>query len=115
MEIVQSYIYSEYSLLSSTNRIEALVAKAKNLGYQALALTDHHVMYGAIPFYQACLKHEIKPIFGLELTIQLEDDDHHHFAMIRLYAKNEQGYSNLMKLATIIGHKDEKHPFLTQG
>lgn len=115
MEMVLSYVYSEYSLLSSTNRIEALVAKAKRLGYQALALTDHHVMYGAVPFYQACLKHDIKPIFGLELTIQLDDYDQHSSALVRMYAKNEQGYSHLMKLATLIGHHDQKHPSLTRA
>lgn len=114
MMIVQSHVYSEYSLLSSTNRIEALVEKASRLGYQALALCDHHVMYGAVPFYQACLKYGIKPILGLELTIQRDEDEPHTLALIRLYAKNEQGYAHLMQLATLIGHKEEKHPALSR-
>lgn len=104
--IVPSHVYSEYSLLSSTNRIESLVLRAKELGYHALALTDHHVMYGAVPFYEACLKHEIKPIIGLEVTIQEEETE--ALALLRLYAKNEQGYAHLMKIATILGHKKEK-------
>ncbi|NEU29885.1 DNA polymerase III subunit alpha [bacterium LRH843] len=109
--IVQTYVYSEYSLLSSINRIEALVKKAKEFGYQALALSDHHVMYGAVPFYKACLKHKIKPIFGLELTI---GHDESSIALVRLYAKNEQGYAHLLKLATLIGHKNEKQSYLTR-
>ncbi|WP_332689809.1 DNA polymerase III subunit alpha [Halalkalibacter lacteus] len=112
MEIVHSHVYSEYSLLSSTNRIEALVKKAKEFGFQALALCDHHVMYGAVPFYQACIKYEIKPIFGLQVTIQISEND---FSLIRVYAKNEIGYVNLLKLATKIGHKPGKQAFLTKG
>jgi DNA polymerase-3 subunit alpha len=111
MEIVHSHVYSEYSLLSSTNRIEALVKRAKELGYQALALCDHHVMYGAVPFYQACIKHKIKPIFGLQMTVQKRENE---FALIRVYAKNETGYRNLLKLATKIGHKAAKQVFLTK-
>ncbi|KHF41057.1 DNA polymerase III subunit alpha [Halalkalibacter okhensis] len=111
MEIVQTHVYSEYSLLSSTNRIEELVKKAKELGYQTLALCDHHVMYGAVPFYQACLQYQIKPIFGLELTIEYKEGELGH---IRVYAKNESGYANLLKLATKIGHQQSKYPSLTK-
>ncbi|MET3506003.1 DNA polymerase III subunit alpha [Halalkalibacter oceani] len=111
--VVQSYVYSEYSLLSATNRLPAFVKKAKELGYQALALSDRHVMYGAVPFYQACVANQIKPIFGLELTIQYEAEQQAS-ATLRLYAKNNQGYANLLQLATILGHKEEKEPFLTR-
>ncbi|MFC0473269.1 DNA polymerase III subunit alpha [Halalkalibacter kiskunsagensis] len=109
MEIVHSHVYSEYSLLSSTNRIEALVKKAHEDGFQALALCDHHVMYGAVPFYQACMKYNVKPIIGLQLTIQKNENE---LALIRCYAKNKKGYVNLLKLATIIGHKAGKRAFL---
>ena len=44
-------VYSEYSLMQSTNRMNELVKRAKQLGYEAIALTDHHHMYGVIPFY----------------------------------------------------------------
>jgi DNA polymerase-3 subunit alpha len=110
MEIVQTHVYSEYSLLSSTNRIEELVKKASELGYDTLALCDHHVMYGAVPFYQACLQYKIKPIFGLELTIEYKEGS---FGFIRVYAKNETGYANLLKLATKVGHQQSKVPSLT--
>ncbi|MBP3949751.1 DNA polymerase III subunit alpha [Bacillus suaedae] len=103
-------VVSEFSLLSSTNRIEKLVEKAKDLGYQALALSDYHVMYGAVPFYRACLKFGIEPIFGLRLTIQINNMN----KMLRVYAKNKQGYANLMKLSTLICHKEEKARFLTK-
>ncbi|MFC0557919.1 DNA polymerase III subunit alpha [Halalkalibacter alkalisediminis] len=115
MEIVLSHVYSEYSLLSSTNRIEPLVKRAKELGYKALALSDRHVMYGAVPFYEACLKHQIKPIFGLELTIEQDSKGHSsESALIRVYAKNQNGYTNLLKLSTIIGHKPDKKSYLTR-
>ncbi|MDT8859410.1 DNA polymerase III subunit alpha [Alkalihalobacillus sp. MEB130] len=111
MEIVQTHIYSEYSLLSSTNRIEELVKKAKELGYHALALCDHHVMYGAVPFYQACIKYNIKPIFGLEITIESQKGE---YSLLRVYAKNHSGYTNLLKLATKMGHKQDKFSSLTK-
>ncbi|GAE28106.1 DNA polymerase III alpha subunit [Halalkalibacter wakoensis JCM 9140] len=106
MEIVQTHVYSEYSLLSSTNRIEELVKKAKEIGYEALAICDHHVMYGIVPFYEACLKYDMKPIVGLEATI----NDQGEKSLLRLYAKNEKGYMNLLKIATKIGHNQEKVP-----
>ncbi|WP_227936614.1 DNA polymerase III subunit alpha [Alkalihalobacillus deserti] len=115
MEIVLSHIYSEYSLLSSTNRIKPLVKRAKELGYKALALCDRHVMYGAVPFYEACLDHHVKPIFGLELTIEQESSiDSSEMVLIRVYAKNQNGYINLLKLSTIIGHKPEKKSYLAR-
>lgn len=111
--VVQSYVYSEYSLLSAINRLPAFVERAKELGYQALALSDRHVMYGAVPFYQACLANQIKPIIGLELAIQAEAEQQKP-AFLRLYAKNNQGYVHLLQLATALGHKEEKEPFLTR-
>jgi DNA polymerase-3 subunit alpha len=114
MEIVQSYVYSEYSLLSSTNRINFLVKKASEMGYKSMALCDRHVMYGAVPFYEACLANQVKPIFGLELTIKQEiHQSSKELSLIRVYAKNEEGYTNLIKLSTIIGHKQEKTPYVT--
>ncbi|ARK31706.1 DNA polymerase III subunit alpha [Halalkalibacter krulwichiae] len=114
MEIVLNHVYSEYSLLSSTNRIERLVSRAKELGYNALALCDRHVMYGAVPFYEACQKNKIKPIFGLEITIERNRNlGISELASLRLYAKNQNGFKNLLKLATVLGHKQEKQLFLT--
>ncbi|MCM2675271.1 PHP domain-containing protein [Alkalicoccobacillus plakortidis] len=97
MSVVQTSVYSEYSLLRSSNRIDELVQTAKNLGYEALALTDYHVMYGSIPFYQACLKHGIKPIIGLEITvIEQTKNGHEELFPLRLLAKSNAGYKELL-------------------
>ncbi|WP_100373746.1 DNA polymerase III subunit alpha [Bacillus sp. FJAT-45037] len=101
-----THVYSEYSLLSSTNRIEALVYHAKQRGYQSLTLTDKGVMYGAIPFYQACTKAGIKPIIGLE--VQIETSDVGEPAKLRLLAKNHNGYLNLLHISTMVQMKAEK-------
>ncbi|WP_100405098.1 DNA polymerase III subunit alpha [Bacillus solitudinis] len=107
MELIHTHVYSEYSLLSSTNRIEALVIRAKELGFNTLALTDKNVMYGAIPFYRACKKHGLKPIIGLEVTIESNIQSYPQ-ATVRLLAKNLKGYQNLLKIATELG-LDEKN------
>ncbi|WP_088103808.1 DNA polymerase III subunit alpha [Halalkalibacter urbisdiaboli] len=103
MEPIHTHVYSEYSLLSSTNRIEALVSRAKDLGFQALALTDKHVMYGSVPFYQACKKYGIQPILGLEVTVNHETMN--ETATLRLLAKNNHGYEQLLHIASLIGLK----------
>ncbi|TSB48043.1 DNA polymerase III subunit alpha [Alkalicoccobacillus porphyridii] len=113
MGIVQTSVYSEYSLLQSTNRIESLVKTAKELGYQALALTDHHVMYGAIPFYLACKKHGIKPLLGIELSLMDAENGSQPF-LLRLLATSSMGYQELLKLASTIGMKDEKQQYFTK-
>lgn len=64
---VHLHVHSEYSLLDGAARLEELVAKAAGFGMKSLALTDHGVMYGAIPFYKLCKAHGIKPIIGCEM------------------------------------------------
>lgn len=66
-------------------------------------------MYGVVPFYEACIRHEIKPIIGLEITVKEEERNY----LLRLYAQNENGYRHLLNVATIIGHIDEKNAFVT--
>ena len=93
-------VISSYSLLQSPIRIELLVAEAKKRGYQALALTDINVMYGAVEFYDACVKAAIKPIIGLTLQlpgIVISEKDY----PIVLIAKDQQGYQNLMQISTL--------------
>src|SRR5215469_2478633 len=63
---VHLHNHTEFSLLDGASRIDAMVARAAELGMPALALTDHGVMYGAIQFYKACLGAGIKPILGFE-------------------------------------------------
>ena len=61
---VHLHVHSEYSLLDGACKIEALAARAAELGMPALGLTDHGVLNGAVEFYKACRKHDVKPILG---------------------------------------------------
>ena len=91
-------VKTSYSLLQSLNEIKKLVSYAASLGYKSLAITDDNNMFGVPEFYNECKKNNIKPIIGLEISI--EDKK------ILLYAMNNQGYKNLIKLSTIISeHK----------
>ncbi|MGG1933138.1 DNA polymerase III subunit alpha [Paenibacillus macerans] len=111
---VHLHVHSEYSLLDGAARLEELVAKAAASGMKALALTDHGVMYGAVPFYKLCKAHGIKPIIGCEVYFTAgsrkergsrQDQPIHHLILL---AKNETGYRNLMKLVSI-GHLEGFH------
>lgn len=86
-------VKTSYSILSSLNNISSLVALAKEYGYTSLAITDENNMFGVMEFYLECKKNNIKPIIGIELTMSN--------AILLLYAKNLDGYKNLIKLATI--------------
>ncbi|MGN7309813.1 DNA polymerase III subunit alpha [Alkalicoccobacillus gibsonii] len=115
MGVVQTAIYSEYSLLNSSIRIDELVQTAKKSGYDALALTDHHVMYGAVPFYQACIKYGIKPLIGLEITVsEPTKNGQNEYFPLRVIAKSNEGYRYLLELATLIGMKEDKKQYLTK-
>ena len=105
-DFVHLHVHSEYSLLDGLAHIEDLVARAKELGMHALALTDHGAMYGALEFYQKARKAGIKPIIGLEMYLAprrmhqrdpQKDKTPYH---IILLARNEKGYRNLMRIAT---------------
>ena len=104
---VHLHIHSEFSLLDGANRIKDLPVRAKELGMDAIALTDHGVMYGAIDFYKACKKEGIKPIIGCEVYIaprsrfDKEPNVDNHYNHLILLAKNQQGYKNLSKLVSI--------------
>ena len=91
-------VKTSYSILNSLNDIKKLVNLAVNYGYSSLAITDENNMFGVMEFYEECLKNNLKPIIGIDLTI---DDGH-----ILLYAKNNKGYKNLIKLSTIISDKE---------
>ena len=94
MNYVPLQIKTSYSLLSSLIKIPNLIEHAKKLGYNTLAITDHNNMFGVPEFYNACKKNDIKPIIGLELTINDKN--------ILLYAMNNHGYKNLIKLSTLV-------------
>ena len=106
-QFVHLHIHSEFSLLDGANRIKDLPARAKELGMDAMAITDHGVMYGAIDFYKACKKEEIKPIIGCEVYVAPRsrfdkepgvDNKYNHLILL---AKINQGYKNLSKLVSL--------------
>jgi DNA polymerase III subunit alpha len=106
MGFVPLHIHSEYSLLESACRIDELVNRAAQSGFPALALTDKANMYGALKFYKACLNAGIKPILGLEAEIGEDPYSIENSAgKMLLYAKNLEGYKNLLKLTTIMQTK----------
>ena len=98
MEYVALQVKTSYSILESLNHIPKLVAKAKELGYTSLAITDTNNMFGVMEFYLECKKNDIKPIIGIELKI--------NDSKILLYAKNKDGYKNLIKLSTLISDRE---------
>ena len=89
-------VRSCYTLLGSTIRVPELAIRAKELGFSAIALTDRNVLYGAARFSHACREAGIKPIFGMELDVQVEEET---FPFL-LLARTNRGFSNLMKLST---------------
>lgn len=106
-DFVHLHVHSEYSLLDGANRIKDLPVRAKELGMNAIALTDHGVMYGVIDFYKACKKEGIKPIIGCEVYVAPRtrfdkdpklDNQYHHLILL---AKNNEGYKNLSKLVSL--------------
>ena len=114
---VHLHVHSEYSLLDGAARIKDLVQSAQGMGMEALALTDHGVMYGALEFYMACVKAGIKPIIGCEIyttrgetprydrSPPLDDEGNrdpnergcHHLVLL---AKNFEGYQNLTRIVS---------------
>lgn len=101
MSFVHLHVYSSYSLLMSTARIEDLVQHAKEQGFRAIALTDRNVMYGTIAFYKACLKASLKPIIGLTVMVQSESNEEVSYPLV-LLAKNQQGFQNLLKISSTV-------------
>lgn len=118
MEFVHLRVYSEYSLLDSPSRIQSLVETAKGMGFNSLALTDKGTMYGTIPFYKACLKNGIKPIFGLEIVVGSDDStvssthENKRNDKLLLLAENNEGYQNLLKISTIMKHPQNRKSFI---
>ena len=106
-QFVHLHIHSEFSLLDGANRITDLPVRAKELGMDAMAITDHGVMFGAIDFYKSCKKEGIKPIIGCEVYVAPRsrfdrepgiDNKYNHLILL---AKNNQGYKNLSKLVSL--------------
>ena len=100
------HVHTEYSLLDGANRIKPLVKRAKELGMEHLAITDHGSMFGVIDFYKAAKSEGINPIIGCEVYIAPRDrheayevDGTRYYHLI-LLAENNTGYKNLVQLVS---------------
>lgn len=102
------HVHTEFSMLDGAARIRPLVQEAVRLGMPALAITDHGALYGLVDFYETCHDEGIKPILGCELYLargsmtskQAGDDNPKTIQHMTILARNEDGYRNLLKLAT---------------
>src|SRR5271157_4120442 len=104
---VHLHVHTQYSLLDGTIRLDNLFKKAKEYQMQAVAMTDHGNIFGAIDFYQHAQKYGIKPIIGCELYVapksrfdknaQATGEGFYHLVVL---VKDAQGYKNLMRLVT---------------
>jgi len=104
-QFVHLHNHSDYSLLDGAMKTQAMVAKAAACGQPALALTDHGNMFGAVEFYLACKKAEIKPILGMEayVTRDMHDRSGKDAAKSNhtvLLVQNRTGWHNMVKLAS---------------
>ncbi|HEU4737777.1 MAG TPA: DNA polymerase III subunit alpha [Solirubrobacterales bacterium] len=102
---VHLHAHSEYSLLDGACKIDAMAARAAELGQPALGLTDHGVMNGAVDLYKACKKHGIKPIAGLEAYLvddrrAIKEQTKYERNHLTLLAETDQGFANLVKLTS---------------
>ncbi|MGM8366282.1 DNA polymerase III subunit alpha [Virgibacillus sp. W0181] len=104
MSFTHLQVRSGYSLFNSTISVHKLVRKASELGFRSLALTDEQVMYGAISFYKSCQENGIKPIIGMTVLIELEEET----VSCILLAKNNAGYKQLMQISSCIQKKEYK-------
>ncbi|MFZ5535332.1 MAG: DNA polymerase III subunit alpha [Patescibacteria group bacterium] len=105
-KFVHLHVHSEFSLLDGLGKLDLLIARAKELGMDTLAVTDHGAMYGSFKFYLKAKAAGIKPILGVETYVARRsrldkegkiDTDPYHLVLL---AENEEGYRNLMKLVT---------------
>ncbi|MFC1919398.1 DNA polymerase III subunit alpha [Chloroflexota bacterium] len=102
---VHLHVHTEFSLLDGMCRIPQLVSKAKELGMDSLAITDHGTLHGALDFYTAAKEVGIKPIIGCEVYVApgdlqsrtAADKRHYHLTLL---ARNKTGYHNLMQIVT---------------
>lgn len=106
MAFAHLHLHTEYSLLDGACRIEQVLDKAKELGQNAVAITDHGVMYGVLDFYKAAKKRGIKPIIGCEVYVATRTrfDREHRFDGVNrhlvLLCENETGYKNLIAMVS---------------
>jgi len=107
MAFTHLHVHTVYSLLDGFAKIPDLVGRAKELGFDSLAITDHGVMYGVIEFYKECKAQGVKPILGCEVYVapgsrfdrETGTNDERYYHLI-LLAENETGYKNLTKIVS---------------
>ena len=105
---VHLHTHTEYSELDGLSRVRPLVARAKSLGQEALAITDHGNLYGAIQFYRAAEAEGVHPILGLETYVAAGDrrdreggrESNSNSSHLVLLAQNNTGWRNLIQLAS---------------
>ena len=107
MSFTHLHVHTEFSLLDGSCKIKEIVARAKELGMDSLAITDHGVMYGAIDFYKAAKEVGIKPVIGCEVYVApgsrfdkspgQSEERYYHLVLL---AENNTGYQNLMKIVS---------------
>ena len=108
---VHLHVHTEFSLLDGAIRIDKLIEKSRNLGMEAVAITDHGNMFGAVQFYGRAVKAGVKPIIGCEIYVARGDrrdrspdpngqPNAYHMVLLVM---NDEGYKNLSKLVTL-GH-----------
>ena len=107
MSFTHLHVHTEFSLLDGSCKIKELIARAKELGMDSLAITDHGVMYGVIDFYKAAREAGIRPVIGCEIYVApgsrfdkgagQSEDRYYHLVLL---AENDTGYSNLMKIVS---------------
>ena len=108
MGFTHLHLHTEYSLLDGSCKINELMARAKELGMEHIAITDHGNMYGVIDFYRAAIKEGINPVIGCEVYVApgsrfdrenvRGEDRYNHLVLL---AENNTGYANLMKIVSI--------------
>lgn len=107
MSFCHIHNHTEYSLLDGANRIPEMVARAKELGMESLAISDHGVMFGVMEFYLECQKKGIKPLLGVEAYVSprghtvMSGGEGKSTYHLLLLAKDVEGYRNLSKLSSV--------------
>ena len=107
MAFTHLHVHTEYSLLDGSSKIKEIVARAKELGMDSLAITDHGAMYGVIDFYKAAKEAGIRPVLGCEVYVTpgsrfdretgKGEDRYYHLILL---AENNTGYANLTKIVS---------------
>jgi len=106
MSFAHLHVHTEYSLLDGFSNVNKLVQRAKEMGMNSLAITDHGTMFGVIEFFKAAVDAGVKPLIGVEAYVSARrmsdrdpQKDKHSFHLV-LLAENDTGYRNLLQIAS---------------